>query len=101
MIRIVLQYMVPFLLPLAGYSLWIWYRTRYAEKHGGEAPAFEKGPWPLMLFLGAVLTLASLGITALMTGGNPGDTYIPARVENGKVVPGRMEPAAPKDAPQP
>lgn len=91
MIRILVEYLVPFLLPLAGYSLWIWYRARYAEKHGGDAPEFEKGPWPLMLFLGAVLTLAVLGVSALTSGGSPGDVYTPPHVENGKVVPGRTE----------
>jgi hypothetical protein len=93
MIRIVLTYIVPFLLPITGYALWIWYRTRHAEQHGGEAPKFEQGPWPLMLFLGALLSLAVLGAGAMMRGGNPGDTYTPARVENGKIVPGTMKPA--------
>jgi hypothetical protein len=91
MVRILMTYVVPFLLPIGGYALWIWYRTRYAEKHGGEAPKFEKGPWPLMLFLGAVLTLASLGLTAMNRGGRPGYTYIPATMQDGKLVPGRME----------
>ncbi|MDX2145119.1 MAG: DUF6111 family protein [Rhodospirillaceae bacterium] len=91
MIRILFTYVIPFLMPLAGYALWIWYRTWYAGKHGGEAPKFEQGPWPLMLFLGAVLALAMLGVTALQQGGSPDATYVPPRVENGKVVPGRME----------
>lgn len=100
MTRIIVTYLVPFLLPLAGYSLWIWYRTIYARTHGGEAPAFEKGPWPLMLFLGAVLALLTLGVGAVLTGGDPDDEYIPARMEDGKLVPGRMEKHAP-DAGQP
>ncbi|MBL8642998.1 MAG: hypothetical protein JNK21_03615 [Rhodospirillaceae bacterium] len=102
MIRILVTYLVPFLLPLAGYALWIWYRTRYAEKHGGEAPKFEKGPWPLMLFLGALLSLSVLGVSALMTGSAPGDVYVPARVENGKLVPGHTvkPPSATPEQPQ-
>jgi len=91
MTRIVLTYLIPFLMPITGYALWIWYRTSYAEKHGGEAPKFEKGPWPLMLFLGAVFTLAVLGIGAMNVGGKPGDLYIPAYMEDGKLVPGRTE----------
>jgi hypothetical protein len=91
MIRILATYVIPFLLPLAGYALWIWYRTRYAERHGGEAPKFEQGPWPLMLFLGAVLTLAILGVTAMRQGGSPDATYVPPRMENGQIIPGRLE----------
>jgi len=91
MVRILITYLVPFLLPVTGYALWIWYRTVYAEKHGGEPPKFERGPWPLMVFLGAVLTLGVLGVTAMTTGSDPGEVYIPAHLENGKLVPGRTE----------
>lgn len=99
MLRTLITYVIPFLLPLAGYSLWVWYRTRYAAQHGGEAPSFEKGPWPLMLLLGAFLSLVVLGATAMLTGGNPGDIYTPARVENGKLIPGTMTPRAPAPTP--
>jgi Family of unknown function (DUF6111) len=92
MVRILLNYLVPFLLPITGYALWVWYRARHAAKHGGEIPKFEQGPWPLMLFLGALLTLAVLAVGALSSGGAPGDTYIPPHLENGKVVPGRTKP---------
>jgi len=92
MLRAFLTTIVPFLLPMTGYAVWIWYRTRYAQKHGGEAPRFEQGPWPLMLFLGAMLSLAVLGVVALTTGGAPGEVYVPPHLENGKVVPGRSRP---------
>jgi hypothetical protein len=92
MVRVFLTYLVPFLLPLTGYAAWIWYRARHAEKHGGDAPRFEQGPWPLMLFLGAVLSLAVLGVGALTSGGKPGEVYEPAHLENGKIVPGQIRP---------
>ena len=91
MIRIVITYIVPFLLPLAIYLVWSWYRTRYVAAHGGEAPKLERGPWPLLLFLGAVLTLASLAATALMSGSDAGAIYTPSHLENGRLVPGRMD----------
>ena len=92
MFRAFLTYIVPFLMPIAGYAVWIWYRTNHAQTHGGEAPKFEQGPWPLMLFLGAVLSFGILAVGALNTGGSPGDIYIPPHVENGKIVPGRTQP---------
>lgn len=91
MTRIILTYLVPFLLPLAGYTAWIWYRSFYAERHGGEAPKFEQGPWPLMLFLGALLSLGVLSYSALNTGSPPDEIYVPPHLENGQVVPGRTE----------
>jgi hypothetical protein len=90
MIRVILEYLIPFLLPLAGYSIWIWYRNTYAENHDGAPPRFEEGPWPLMLFLGAILMFASMSYTALTSGGSADATYIPSRVVNGEIVPGRM-----------
>ncbi|MGE4063192.1 MAG: DUF6111 family protein [Rhodospirillaceae bacterium] len=91
--RIIVTYVIPFLLPILCYSAWVWYRTRYVARHGGEAPRFEKGPWPLLLFAGAVLALAVLAISAFIQG-NAADegVYVPPRVENGKVIPGHIRP---------
>lgn len=97
MSRIIFTYVAPFLLPIATYAAWVWYRTRYVAKHGGEAPRFEQGPWPLLLFAGAVLALVVLGVSAVFQGNAPEEgVYVPPRVENGKVIPGHI---APKPAP--
>lgn len=92
MSRIVLTYIIPFLMPAAVYAAWVWYRTRYADRHGGEVPQLEQGPWPLLLFSGAVFAFVVLGATALLSGGSPDETYVPPYVENGKMVPGHLEP---------
>jgi hypothetical protein len=91
MIRVFFTYLVPFLLPLAAYLAWVWYRTAHAKRHGGEAPPIEQGPWPLMLLIGALLALTLMGTTALLRGGDPNSTYIPPRYEDGKIVPGHLE----------
>lgn len=93
MIRVLLTYLVPFLLPIAIYALWFWYRTRYAARHGGEAPKFERGPWPILLFTGAVLTFGLMGVIALNQGEPAGSAYEPARIENGRIVPGQLDPS--------
>jgi len=96
MSRIIIAYIIPFLLPAAVYALWVWYRTAYVARHGGEAPKLERGPWPLLIFLGAVCALVVLATTALIRGDSPEDgTYVPPRVENGQVVPGHLEPKKP------
>ncbi len=95
MIRIVFFYLVPFLLPTMVYAAWLWYRARYVETHEGKTPGLEKGPWPLLLFLGAVLVLIMLGVTALLGGGAADSHYVPPHLEDGKMIPGRMEPRKP------
>lgn len=95
MSRIVFTYVLPFLLPAAVYALWVWYRTGYAARHGGEAPRLEQGPWPLLLFAGAVLAFVMLGTTAMINGGSPDDTYVPPHLQNGEMVPGHLEPKKP------
>ncbi len=95
MSRIFISYIIPFLLPAATYAAWVWYRTRYADEHGGEVPKLEQGPWPLLLFLGAVFAFVVLGSTALIRGGSPDETYVPPHLENGNMVPGHLEPKKP------
>jgi hypothetical protein len=95
MIRAVIRYFILFLLPLAIYLAWSWYRTRYVARHGGEAPPVERGAWPQMLFLGAVLVVATLVVSALQHGGGPGTEYTPSYLKNGEVVPGTTTPIKP------
>ena len=90
MARVFFTYVLPFLLPLTVYLLWAWYRTGYVRRHGGEPPDIEKGPWPLMLLLGAVLTVGALAITALNRGAAPDAEYTPPRYEDGTIVPGQL-----------
>jgi len=95
MTRAVLTYVVPFLLPLAAYVAWSWYRARYAAEHDGNPPRLEQGPWPMLLFLGAVLAFATLAASALLRGGDPGSVYTPSYLEHGQVMPGRTVPKQP------
>ena len=89
--RIVFTYLVPFLLPIAIYVGWVLYRTRYVARHGGEAPKFERGPWPLLIFIGAVFTLAVMGVVAMERGEIAGSRYEPARIGGGRIVPGHLD----------
>lgn len=88
MARVFFMYVLPVLLPTAAYILWIYYRTWRLRATGGEPPTFERGRIPYLLALGAVLTVAGLGAFALIHGEDAGTTYVPPRVENGRIVPG-------------
>ena len=73
-----------FLIPFAVYALFL-----FATRAGVLAPA----SWPIQLVarlvLGSlVLVGASLIFLAQFSGSPPNSTYIPAHIENGKLVPG-------------
>jgi len=91
MLRTLITYAIPFLLPLMAYLVWVWYRIRYSKKYGGKAPVLEQGPWPLLLLLGTILVLGVLGTTAIMRGSPAGTSYTPPKLENGSIMPGRLE----------
>ena len=84
MARIIIEYIVPFLLPTAIYASWVWSRAGYVARHGGEAPRLEQGPWPLLLFLGAVCALGVLGVTGFMRGGAANSVLRPAPCGSGQ-----------------
>ena len=73
-----------FLIPFAIYALFL-----LATRSGLLAPA----SWPLRtvarLVIGSLLlVIASLVLLAQFSGSAPNSTYVPAHVENGKLVPG-------------
>ena len=72
----IVRFLVLLLLPLAIYLAWGWYRTRYVAEHGGEAPALEKGPWPMLLFMGALLAVGGLVTSTLFHDGGPGSVAV-------------------------
>jgi hypothetical protein len=73
-----------FLLPFAAYALFL-IASRYN--------LLATSSWPLHIIGGLVgvamaLTIVALVLLANFSGAPPGLTYIPAHVENGKLVPG-------------
>ncbi|WP_454617266.1 DUF6111 family protein [Bradyrhizobium cenepequi] len=84
MIRPVLTEIGIFLIPFAVYALFL-----IATRSG----VFAKSSWPLPLIaklvLGALLlVVVSFVMLAHFSGAPPNSTYIPAHIENGKLVPG-------------
>jgi len=80
MLRIALQYLLPLILPLLAYLLYagVSRKTR----------VLDGAPWLGLAAAGVGLMAASLVSWSLLTGAEPGETYVPARIEDGRVVPG-------------
>ncbi|MEW6768939.1 MAG: DUF6111 family protein [Pseudomonadota bacterium] len=84
MIRPVLTEIGIFLIPFAVYAAYL-FATR--------AGVFDQVHWPMhliaKLMLGALaLVILSLVLLANFSGAPPGKTYIPAHIENGKLIQG-------------
>lgn len=85
MIRPVLTEIAIFLIPFAVYAAFL-----FASRSGG---VWVKASWPLhivgkLAVAAFVLVILSLVLLAHFSGAPPGSTYTPARVENGKLIPG-------------
>lgn len=84
MIRPVLTEIGIFLIPFAVYAAYL-----FATRSG----MLDQDSWPMHLVaklaLGALaLVILSLVLLANFSGAPPGKTYIPAHIENGKLIPG-------------
>ena len=87
MIRPVLTEFALFLAPFAIYAVYLW-ATRAGVLHP------ESWPLPTLMWLtiAALLLVAVSFIVLAQWGGEPaGSKYVPAHIENGKLVPGTTE----------
>lgn len=85
MSRIAFQ-LILFLLPFIAYAIWLHFTNR-----GWRAPEHWRGvPMVWLVSAAVALTLASLATLALTTGGSSRALYVPAHMENGVFVPGRI-----------
>lgn len=81
----------PVFIPLFVYVLWMLLVRRKAKKAGAPLPHFREGPWFWALvasLLTAVVIFISLGLSHSSTKGE----YIAPHMEDGKIVPGRVQP---------
>jgi hypothetical protein len=84
MIRPALTEIGIFLIPFGVYALFL-----IATRSG----LFVKSSWPVHLIgrlaiVALLLVIGSLIMLAHFSGGSPNSTYVPAHIENGKLVPG-------------
>lgn len=88
MSRILLQYLLPLVLPSLVFFLWAWLARRRVA--GGIAAQLQQGPWFWLIVAGFVLMAGGLIYTALNQGGEAGSRLIPPRYEGGRVVPAEI-----------
>jgi hypothetical protein len=96
MLRLLVQYVLPLILPFLAY-------LAYLALTGGRTPGWlAAAPWPALLAGGVALLAASLVLWTMTVGAPPGERYVPAHLEDGRIVPATTVPpgeAAPGAAP--
>ncbi|MEQ1889977.1 MAG: DUF6111 family protein [Alphaproteobacteria bacterium] len=87
MLRVVLINIALFVLPLAVYAAYF-----YVTERNQNAVTIEWKNMPLSFLLQAGLGLIVIGMlaTAYLGGEDAGGKYVPARLENGKLIPGEV-----------
>ena len=89
MIRIVLEYLLPLLLPTLVWLAWAWLMRHARQK--GNHDWWQEGPWFWLVVAGFVALVAVLGMTAVTGTGKPGQTYEAPYLKDGQVVPGQFQ----------
>ena len=84
MSRILLQILLPLLLPTVAYFLWA------LLGRPGAHNVLEDTPWFWLIIVGVVLMGGALVATALTQGVDPGSQIIQPRLEDGRVVPAQV-----------
>lgn len=94
MLKLLVVRFWPVLLPILIYLLWLVLARRKAHKKGDPLPTFFDGPWiwtvvaTLALAIGGFVFLGALSTKDNSTEGR----YVPAKVIDGKIIPGHKEP---------
>jgi hypothetical protein len=91
MTRVLLQYLLPLLLPTLVYLAWWWAFGRHRPDGAPLTARLQQGAffWPILA--GFVLLAASLVVTALTQRERPNGRYVPPAYRDGRIVPGHIE----------
>jgi len=88
MLRVVLLNIALFFLPFVFCALYFYARAR---RRNEVAVAWNEMPFAGLLQTGVGLIIIGMLITAYVGGDDAGGTYVPARMENGRLVPGEVQ----------
>ena len=88
MIRIVVENILLFLLPTIVYIAYV-YMTR--EEKPGATQVLDDAPLVWLFVAGAVVVVFTLVAFGSVSGGKPGQVYVPPSLKDGRIEPGHMQ----------
>ncbi len=89
--RVFLEILVPLLLPVVVFSVWVLLSQRRPGQDRSIAQRLRHGPWVGLIMASVALLVAGFVYSALTDGVPAGAKYRAPHLENGKVVPGTFE----------
>ena len=89
MLRVFFEILLPLILPTVLYLLWMWLAN---ELQRGEVAGWSGLPWLWLAATGIVLLAAMLFLLPVRFGTSAPGVYVPPRWENGRIIPGHIEP---------
>jgi uncharacterized protein DUF6111 len=89
MLRVVATIVLPLVLPTAIYLFWVQLARRSQRVEGVRWAAL---PWVWLAGAGALLLGFVLFVVTVGFGTSEPGTYVPPRWENGRIIPGHIEP---------
>ncbi len=92
MIRILLVRILPFLVPVILFAAWYYLARRRARRSGETPPGWREAPWGWIALSGLIVMVAGLAYFRFSTGAAPDGTYVPPKYEDGRIIPGHVEP---------
>ncbi len=82
---------LPFIAPFVLYGFYFLLVRRRARADGTLEPSLAEAPWMWLMIAGFALLVVSMTVFAVTDGSDIGGTYVPARLEDGKLVPGEIK----------
>ena len=90
--RLLLELVLPALIPVLVYLAWLRVERRRAAARNGEAlPWWAETPWIPLAGAGVVLAAVVLSVIVLRSGDAIHGVYVPAHMDNGRLVPSHVE----------
>ena len=86
MTRIILQTIIPLVLPTVLYFIYVTFLRRKDPNADIDMPK----PWFRLAAAGLGLVVISLGAIAVTTGDKPGERYVAPRQVDGRIIPGHI-----------
>ncbi len=94
MSRILLSYVLPLILPLLLYCIWLAVHRWRRQASGAAVPeawGLRDAPWTWLFIGGIALLGASLVSLALLGSSPPESKYVPSSIVDGEIVPSHTE----------